>query len=390
MLCQKLDIDTRFPENVLHEAYKSASASRGKRPGVEAIEHKVAHDDILLPGQDECYCTKGWKPMKLATRKNGTRDGELLVVSRDLSRAVAPSGVARTFQAALDDWDETRPALEEISRQLNENPDLDGSFAFQEEEMMSPLPRAYQWADGSAYVNHVELVRKARGAVMPENFWTDPLMYQGGSDRFIGPRDDIEAGSEEWGIDFESEIAVITRDIPMGAGEEECARKIELFMLVNDVSLRNLIPGELAKGFGFFQSKPSSAFSPVAATADELGDYYREGKVHLPLITHLNGELFGQPDAGVDMTFNFPRLVAHAAHTRPLGAGAIIGSGTVSNLDRSKGSSCLAEKRMLEILEAGSPRTPFLKHGDRVRIELKLPDGNSVFGAIDHQVRIVK
>ena len=250
----------------------------------------------------------------------------------------------------------------------------------------SPLPRAYQWADGSAYVNHVELVRKARGAQMPETFWTDPLMYQGGSDSFLGPRDDVPLGSEDWGIDFESEIAVILDDTPMGVGTEGAKGHIKLLMLVNDVSLRNLIPAELAKGFGFFHAKPSSAFSPVAVTPDELGAAWDGGKVNLPLVTHLNGELFGHPNAGVDMTFDFPQLVSHAAKSRPLTAGCIIGSGTVSNVDRSAGSSCLAEKRMLEIIDEGAAKTPFMQFGDRVRIEMLDGEGQSIFGAIDQQI----
>jgi fumarylacetoacetate (FAA) hydrolase len=248
------------------------------------------------------------------------------------------------------------------------------------------LPRAYHWADGSAYVNHVELVRKARGAEMPESFWHDPLMYQGGADCFIAPQAPIQAADEAWGIDLEAEIAVITDDVPMGVTAAEAAQHIQLLMLVNDVSLRNLIPGELAKGFGFYQSKPSSSFSPVAITPDELGDCWKDGKVHRPLVSQINGTLFGQPDAGTDMTFNFPTLLAHAAKTRPLGAGTIIGSGTVSNYDRSAGSSCLAEKRMLEIIEQGEARTPFLKFGDRVRIEMFDAAGQSIFGAIDQVV----
>ncbi|EKE75124.1 fumarylacetoacetate hydrolase family protein [Gallaecimonas xiamenensis] len=323
--------------------------------------------------------------MKLATLKDGSRDGCLVVVSTDLKKAVKVPAIAQTLQGALDQWQQTEPKLQEIYQALNAG-QVEGIIAFDETQCASPLPRAYQWADGSAYVNHVELVRKARGAEMPDTFWTDPLMYQGGSDSFIGPRDDVPLGSEDWGIDFESEVAVITGDVPMGASAEQAAKEIRLFMLVNDVSLRGLIPGELAKGFGFFQSKPSSAFSPVAITPDELADKWQDGKVHLPLITHLNGKLFGQPDCGVDMTFNFPTLVAHAAKTRPLGAGAIIGSGTISNYDRSKGSSCLAEVRMLETIEHGAPKTPFMKFGDRVRIEMLDAKGNSLFGAIDQQV----
>jgi fumarylacetoacetate (FAA) hydrolase len=322
--------------------------------------------------------------MKLASLKQG-RDGLLVVVSRDLTRALKVPAIATTLQAALDDWARTRPQLDAVYQRLNDGLEQ-GSFAFDQAACHSPLPRAYHWADGSAYVNHVELVRKARGAEMPESFWHDPLMYQGGADCFIAPQAPIQAADEAWGIDLEAEIAVITDDVPMGVTAAEAAQHIQLLMLVNDVSLRNLIPGELAKGFGFYQSKPSSSFSPVAITPDELGDCWKDGKVHRPLVSQINGALFGQPDAGTDMTFNFPTLLAHAAKTRPLGAGAIIGSGTVSNYDRSAGSSCLAEKRMLEILEQGEARTPFLKFGDRVRIEMFDAAGHSLFGAIDQVV----
>ena len=263
---------------------------------------------------------------------------------------------------------------------------MDGEFAFDPADACSPLPRAYHWVDGSAYVNHVELVRKARGAEMPESFWHDPLVYQGGSDDFLGPTDDIPVPSEEFGIDMEAETAVITGDVPMGTSPEDASKFIRLLMIVNDVSLRNLIPGELAKGFGFYQSKPSTAFSPVAVTPDELGDAYTDGTFKLPLTTYLNGELFGEPDCGTDMTFNFKELVAHVTRTRRLGAGAIIGSGTISNYDRSKGSSCIAEMRMLETIEDGQPGTPFMSFGDTVRIEMLDRDGNSIFGAIDQKV----
>lgn len=323
--------------------------------------------------------------MKLATLNNGKRDGALVVVSRDLSRAVRVPQLAATLQAALDEWAELAPKLTAVYQQLNDGACAD-AFPFDETACLSPLPRAYQWADGSAYVNHVELVRKARGAEMPASFWHDPLMYQGGSDSFLPPRGTIPMGSEEWGIDFESEIAVITDDVPMGTSPQAAAGHIKLLMLVNDVSLRNLIPGELAKGFGFFQSKPSSSFSPLAITPDELGDDWRDGKVHLPLETHLNGALFGAPDAGVDMTFNFYELIAHAAKTRPLGAGCIIGSGTVSNYDRSRGSSCLAELRMLEIIESGQATTPFLRFGDTVSIAMQDRNGMSLFGTILQRV----
>lgn len=323
--------------------------------------------------------------MKLATLKNNSRDGQLVVVSRDLTTAVQVPEIATTLQIALDNWQKISPKLATVYQALNAG-DVENSTAFDQAQCESPLPRAYQWADGSAYVNHVELVRKARNAQMPETFWTDPLMYQGGSDSFIGPRDDIIVASEDYGIDFESEVAVITDDVPMAATTESAASHIKLLMLVNDVSLRNLIPGELAKGFGFFGSKPSSAFSPVAVTPDELGDAWNDSKVHLPLTTHLNNELFGQPDCGVDMTFDFSTIVAHAAKTRSLGAGCIVGSGTISNYDRSAGSSCLAEKRMLEIIADGKPSTSFMQFGDTVRIEMFDKNGNSIFGAIDQAV----
>ncbi|MCS6209706.1 fumarylacetoacetate hydrolase family protein [Shewanella baltica] len=323
--------------------------------------------------------------MKLASYNNGRRDGQLMLVSRDLTKTVAVPAIAHTMQQLLDGWDLLKPQLQELYDALNEGM-LDNAQAFDEAKCLSPLPRAYQWADGSAYVNHVELVRKARGAEMPETFWTDPLFYQGGSDSFIAPKADIPLASEDWGIDFESEIAIITDDVPMGVSSDNAAKHIKLLMLVNDVSLRNLIPGELAKGFGFFQSKPSSSFSPVAVTPDELGARWEDSKVHLPLITHLNGELFGRPNAGIDMTFNFSQLVSHVAKTRPLGAGAIIGSGTISNYDRSAGSSCLAEKRMLEVIAEGKATTPFMRFGDTVRIEM-LDDNNvTIFGSIDQKV----
>ena len=323
--------------------------------------------------------------MKLASLKHG-RDGKLVVVSRDLKRAIAADGIAPTLQVALDTWERSAPRLQQVYRELNEGSPI-GSFSFRPGDCASPLPRAFQWADGSAYVTHVELVRKARGAEMPPSFWTDPLMYQGGSDSFIGPEDDILASDEAWGIDMEGEVAVITGDVPMGASPEQAAPHIRLLMLVNDVSLRNLIPRELEKGFGFFQSKPATAFSPVAVTPDELGDHWRDGKVHLPLTVDLNGARLGSPNAGVDMTFSFPQLIAHVAKTRELEAGSIVGSGTVSNADRKSGSACLAEVRMLETIAKGKPETPFMRFGDRVRIEMKLPDGRSVFGAIDQTVK---
>jgi fumarylacetoacetate (FAA) hydrolase len=322
--------------------------------------------------------------MKLASLKHG-RDGMLVVVSRDLARRVAVPHIAPTLQAALDDWAHAAPRLMRVYDFLNEGA-VDGETPFHANECSAPLPRAYQWADGSAYVTHVELVRKARGAQMPPSFWTDPLMYQGGSDAFIGPCDDIVAADETWGIDFEGEVAAITDDVPMGIAVGGAERHIKLLMLVNDVSLRNLIPAELAKNFGFFQSKPATAFSPVAVTPDELGEAWSGAKAHLPLTVTLNDAAFGAPNAGEDMTFSFADLIAHAARTRFLGAGAIVGSGTVSNTDRSRGSACLAERRTLETIEEGAPRTPFLKFGDRVRIEMFDLGGHSIFGAIDQKV----
>ena len=329
--------------------------------------------------------------MKLASLKGG-RDGHLVVVSNDLSRSVDATMVAPTLQAALDDWPTARPALEDLSARVNAG---EGD-TFDQADCASPLPRAYQWADGSAYVNHVELVRKARGAEMPATFWTDPLMYQGGSDSFIGPRENIPMADEAWGIDFEAEIVVVTDNVPMGVSAEDALDHIQLIMLVNDVSLRNLIPGELAKGFGFFQSKPSSAFSPVAVTPDELGDAWREGKLHLPLLSSLNDKLFGKPDAGTDMTFHFGQLVAHAAKSRPLGAGCVIGSGTVSNKlddgpgkpieDGGVGYSCIAEIRTIETIIDGKPSTSFMQFGDRIRIEMNDTNGDSIFGTIDQVV----
>jgi fumarylacetoacetate (FAA) hydrolase len=322
--------------------------------------------------------------VKLASLRSG-RDGRLVVVSRDLERAVPADAIAPTLQAALDDWAGTAPRLEALSKRLDSG-QVDGDFALDPTALAAPLPRAYQWADGSAYVNHVELVRRARGAELPESFWTEPLIYQGGSDRLLGAREPIRAEDEDWGIDFEAEVAVITDDVPPGVSVRAAGAHIQLFALVNDVSLRNLIPKELAKGFGFFQGKPPTAFSPVAVTPDELGGSWDGARVHGSLLVELNGERFGAPDAGVDMTFDFPTLIAHAARTRPLGAGSIVGSGTVSNRDRSRGSCCLAERRVLETLEGGAPITPFLRFGDRVRIEMLDPSGRSIFGAIDQLV----
>lgn len=326
--------------------------------------------------------------MKFATLKNNTRDGHLVLVSKDLTKAVSVDDIATTLQQALDNWEACEDPLKDRYAQLNAGT-LSNTLAFDQQKVASPLPRAYQWADGSAYVNHVELVRKARGAEMPENFWHDPLMYQGGSDAFLGPHDTIPLADESWGLDFEAEIAVITNDVPLGCNKEQAKNHICLLMLVNDVSLRNLIPAEIAKSFGFFQSKPSSAFSPVAVTPDELEDAWDGEKVNLPLCSYINGKVFGKPDAGTDMTFTFPRLIEHAAKTRPLGAGCIIGSGTISNYDRSKGSSCIAEKRMLEIIADGKPTTPFMKHGDKVKIEMLAKDGSNIFGSIEQSVETV-
>jgi fumarylacetoacetate (FAA) hydrolase len=322
--------------------------------------------------------------MKLASLRHG-RDGMLVVVARDLKSYVAVPHIADTLQHALDDWHHSAPRLMRVYELLNESA-AEGAKPFVSSDCASPLPRAYQWADGSAYVNHVELVRRARGAEMPPSFWTDPLMYQGGSDSFIGPTEPILAETEEWGIDFEAEIAAVTDDVQMGVAASAAESHVKLLMLVNDVSLRALIPAELAKGFGFFQSKPASAFSPVAVTPDELGEAWRDAKVHLPLTVHWNGELFGAPNAGEDMTFSFAQLIAHAAKTRFLGAGSIIGSGTVSNREPSRGSCCIAERRTREQLEKGKPETPFMHFGDRVKIEMCDAHGHSVFGAIDHAV----
>ncbi len=326
--------------------------------------------------------------MKLATLRTASRDGQLIVVSRDLSQAVAVPDIARTLQEALDDWSSIESELLRASEALNSGYSTSGEapFPFRAKEVAAPLPRAYHWVDGSAYVNHVELVRKARGAQMPESFWADPLVYQGGSDDFLGPCEDAPVPSEEFGIDLEGEVAVITDDVPMGTTRDEAVERIKLVMLVNDWSLRNLIPGELAKGFGFYQSKPATAFSPVAVTPDELGAAWRDCVVHLPLTVSMNGEPFGRPNAGVDMTFDFARLIEHITKTRNACAGTIVGSGTVSNYDRSLGSACIAERRMLEQLEQGKPITPFLKFGDRVRVEMFDENGQSIFGAIDQCV----
>ena len=333
--------------------------------------------------------------MKLATLKNDTRDGQLVVVSRDLQRCVVVDHLASTLQRALDDWQKVEGPLQEISQALNAG-QLTDTLPFVEDNCASPLPRAFQWADGSAYVNHVQLVRRARGAELPESFWTDPLMYQGGSDSFLGPHEPIPLVDPQWGLDFEAEVAVVTDDVPMGITAEQAGQHIRLVMLVNDVSLRGLIPNELAKGFGFFQSKPSSAFSPVAVTPDELNAAWDGAKLSLPLLSTYNGRLFGCPNAGVDMTFDFPQLIAHAAKSRPLCSGTIIGSGTVSNKQGTEygssigeggvGYSCIAELRMIETIRDGQPSTAFMQVGDTIKLEMLNEQGDSVFGAIEQTV----
>jgi fumarylacetoacetate (FAA) hydrolase len=332
--------------------------------------------------------------MKLASLKSG-RDGRLVVVSKDLTRYCPADNIAPTLQAALDDWERAAPALEVLYRDVEHR--AVPCERFHEREAASPLPRAYQWADGSAYINHVELVRKARGAEVPDSFYHDPLIYQGGSDGFLAPRDPISLRDEQWGCDMEGEVACVTDDVPMGVSPEEAAGHIKLLMLCNDVSLRNLIPGELAKGFGFFQSKPASAFSPVAVTPDELGDAWFGGLIHLPLMVDYNGEPFGRALAGEDATFSLADLIEHAARTRSLGAGTIIGSGTISNkgedggpgkpvAEGGRGYSCIAEIRMIETIRGGKPKTRFMVPGDTVRIEMRDCDGRSIFGAIDQTV----
>jgi fumarylacetoacetate (FAA) hydrolase len=323
--------------------------------------------------------------MKLATLKEGGRDGALIVVDRLLTHAVKVQTIAPTLQTALDHWSEAEPRLRKVYQRLNDGKEP-GAFKLDISALAAPLPRAYQWADASAFVNHVELVRKARGVEMPQSFWTDPLIYQGGSDNMMGACDDILLPDESHGIDFEAEVAVITDDVPMGVTPADANGHIVLMMLVNDVSLRYLAKEELAKGFGFFQCKPATAFSPVAVTPDELGEAWSGGKVHLPLITHRGNEKFGAPNAGVDMVFDFPTLIAHAARTRFLGAGTILGSGTVSNKDRSAGSSCIVERQTIEKLEMGEVKTPFLKFGERVKIEMLDAENHSIFGAIDQKV----
>lgn len=333
--------------------------------------------------------------MKLATIKDGTRDGKLVVVSKDLTRYCAADNIAPTLQAALDNWSEIAPKLEVLAVDVEH--EAVPCERFHEREAHSPLPRAYQWADGSAYINHVELVRQARGAEVPESFYHDPLMYQGGSDNFLAPRDNIPLGDPSWGCDMEGEVACITDDVPMGVSVEDAAGHIKLVMLVNDVSLRGLIPGELAKGFGFFQSKPASAFSPVCVTPDELGEAWKDSLIHLPLMVDYNGEPFGRANVGVDATFNLAQLVAHAAKTRNLCAGTIIGSGTISNKDADGGPgkpvsegglgySCIAEIRMIETIRDGEPSTRFMRAGDTVRVEMRDADNHSIFGAIEQEV----
>jgi len=331
--------------------------------------------------------------MKLATYKDGSRDGQLVVVSRDLATAHYATGIAGKLQQALDDWGFIAPQLQDLYEALNSGK-ARHAFPFEPERCMAPLPRAYQWADGSAYINHVELVRAARKAEVPETFYTDPLMYQGGSDDFLGPCDDVVVPSEDYGIDFEAEVAVVTGDVPMRATPEQALEGIRLVMLANDVSLRNLIPAELAKGFGFFQSKPATAFSPVAVTLDELGDAWQAGRLHLTLQSTWNGRRVGMCEAGPDMTFHFGQLIAHICKTRNVRAGSIVGSGTVSNkgveqngrMEWPKGYSCIAEKRAIETIQDGKPSTDFMKFGDTIRIEMKGKDGQSIFGAVDQKI----
>lgn len=323
--------------------------------------------------------------MKLGSLKEGGRDGTLIVVSRDLARGVRATSIAPTLQQALEDWDNTAPRLNALYRQLNEGNASD-AFDIDLQALAAPLPRAYEFVDGSAYLPHVERVRRARGAEVPESFYVDPLMYQAVSAGFYGPRDPVKVVDEGYGIDLEAEIVVVTDDVPMAVTPEQASSHIQLIGLVNDVSLRNLIPGELAKGFGFLQSKPRSALSPVFVTPDELGDAWRDDKLHLPLLTHINGEWFGAPEAGEDMQFSFAQLVAHAARTRPLSAGTIVGSGTIANQDTSRGASCFAERRTIETLETGKPITPFMSFGDTVRVEMLDRDGDSIFGAIEQKI----
>ena len=323
--------------------------------------------------------------MKLASLKSGGRDGRLIVVNHQLTKYVSAGEVAATLQQAIDDWANSAPRLNTIYQSLNAGV-AEGAEDLNMDALASPFPRAFEFVDGSAYLPHVARVRKARGAEVPESFYSDPLMYQATSSGFLGPKDDVPVVSEDYGIDFESEIIVVTDDVPMAVDAEQAAGHIQLIGLINDVSLRNLIPAELAKGFGFLQSKPRSALSPVLVTPDELGDSWRETVLHRPLHSHLNGEHFGQPEAGVDMQFNFAQLVAHAAKTRPLAAGTIVGSGTIANEDTGKGASCLAEKRMLEIIATGKPSTPFMSFGDTIKVEMFDDFGKSIFGAIEQTI----
>jgi fumarylacetoacetate (FAA) hydrolase len=345
---------------------------RRARPGMQAFAQFSHHLIVRIA-------------MKLATLKDGSRDGQLVVVSRDLTRAHYASGIASRLQQVLDDWNFMAPQLEELSQSLNHGK-ARHAFPFEPRQAMAPLPRAYQWADGSAFINHVELVRKARGAEVPASFYTDPLMYQGGSDDFLGPRDDAVFASTEWGIDFEAEVAVITGDIPLGSDADAALDGIRLVMLANDWSLRNLIPPELAKGFGFVQSKPATAFSPVAVTPDELGAAWQGGRLHLELESVWNGRRVGLTHAGPEMTFHFGQLIAHLTKTRNVRAGSIVGNGTVSNKDWACGYACIAEKRAIETIEGGAPQTPFMDFGDTIRIDMQGPDGHSMFGAIEQRV----
>ena len=323
--------------------------------------------------------------MKLGSLKEGGRDGTLIVVSRDLSQAVRATGIAATLQQALEDWENTAPRLNALSEALNAGT-ANGAFALDMHALAAPLPRAYEFVDGSAYLPHVERVRRARGAQVPESFYVDPLMYQAVSAGFNGPRDPVRVVSEDYGIDLEAEVVIVTDDVPMAVTAEQAAGHIQLIGLINDVSLRNLIPPELAKGFGFLQSKPRSTLSPVLVTPDELGDAWQDSKLHLPMLPHINGAWFGAPEAGVDMQFNFAQLLAHAAKTRPLSAGTLVGSGTVANEDTSLGASCFAEQRTVETLRDGKPSTPFMAFGDVVRIEVLDRAGTSIFGAIEQRI----
>lgn len=323
--------------------------------------------------------------MKLASLKEGGRDGTLIVVNRELTRGVRAGAIAPTLQKAMDDWAAVSPRLAELAGALRDDK-APGSFELDTSALAAPLPRAFQWADGSAYVVHVELVRKARGVEMPPSFWTDPLMYQGGSDSFVGCNDEIEMADEAWGIDFEGEIGVIVDDVPMGISPVAARKHIKLVTILNDVSLRNVIVTELAKGFGFFHGKPATAFAPVAVTPDELGAAWDGARINLPLISTLNGREFGHPNAATDLTFDFGQLIAHAAKTRYLEAGTMVGSGTVANRDAAAGCSCIAERRVRETIDNGKPSTPFMKFGDRIRIEMFDKAGHSIFGAIDQKV----